>query len=127
MTNPRLTKILVVDDDPRALHYMHYVLKSAGHDVLSAGHPEEALKLVQDVSDLAVLFADYRMPVMKGTVLAKRLKARLPGLAVVFVSGEPDQLRQDRDLPPDAICVAKPATAAELLEAVNAALSSQAG
>jgi CheY-like chemotaxis protein len=116
-------RILVVDDDPRALHYMHYVLMSAGHDVLSAGHPEEALKLVQGEAVLHVLLADFRMPDMKGTVLGRRLKERHPSLALVFVSADPDTLLRDRDLPQGSVCLAKPATASALLAAVHASLA----
>lgn len=123
MSIPTVLRILVVDDDPRALHYMHYVLTSAGHEVLSAGHPEEALRLVQGEAVPHVLLADFRMPDMKGTVLGCRLKERHPSLALVFVSADPDTLLRDSDLPRGAVCLAKPATAADLLAAVHASLA----
>ena len=41
-------RVLVVDDDPQTLRYVREALSNTGYDVVAAGEPEEALRLVEE-------------------------------------------------------------------------------
>ena len=77
---------MVVDDDPivRALYV--WVLQEAGAGVLSSGLASEALELI-DLQAPDAVVTDLKMPERDGIWLLKELRARLPGVPVIAVSG----------------------------------------
>ena len=82
-------RILLVDDDPvvRALYVC--VLQDAGAAVVSSGLAAEALQLIDfDAPDAVV--TDLKMPEHDGIWLLQQLKARLPDVPVIAVSGRLD-------------------------------------
>ncbi|GIZ53307.1 hypothetical protein NCCP691_33210 [Noviherbaspirillum aridicola] len=80
--------ILVVEDDPATRSLMSEMLVLLGHQVSAAASAEEALAMVeQGRHRFAILLADINLPGMSGIRLADILVRKLPGLRVVFVSG----------------------------------------
>jgi two-component system C4-dicarboxylate transport response regulator DctD len=79
-------RILLVDDDPvvRALYVC--VLQEAGAAVVSSGRATEALQLI-DLQVPHAIVTDLKMPERDGIWLLEELKARLPGVPVIAVSG----------------------------------------
>ncbi len=81
--------ILLVDDDDHVRETAGVMLGDLGLDVVKARSGGEALEIpFPDRVSVAVL--DYAMPGMTGTELAGRLRARWPGLPVIFVTGYAD-------------------------------------
>jgi CheY-like chemotaxis protein len=78
--------ILCVDDEeiPRTLRAM--VLKKQGYEVIAVGSGKEALeKLATRQFDLVL--TDQLMPGMLGTELTRQIKASMPAMPVVIISG----------------------------------------
>ena len=86
----RTPRILAVDDDPGMLRAVERVL-GAAHDVVGTTSPKEALvKAAGGDFDLAIL--DIRMPALDGFELMTRLKAELPDLDIILMTGSIDDL-----------------------------------
>jgi CheY-like chemotaxis protein len=66
-------------------------LRARGFSVMLAGDGAEALRLLETHREpLDLLVTDVVMPNMDGRELADRLRARMPGLKVLFLSGYMD-------------------------------------
>ena len=78
--------ILCVDDEENSLLLRKLVLQKAGYVVLTATSGKEALR-VTDSHSVDLILSDQLMPGMSGTELAQQVKAQLPRLPVVLISG----------------------------------------
>ena len=66
-------KILVVDDEPNALHMIGYALQAEGYEVVVAQNGAEAISKAQtEAPDLVIL--DVMMPDMSGTEVCEQLR-----------------------------------------------------
>jgi len=82
-------RILLVDDDPTVRGLYVVVLQQAGATVTSSGLASEAVNLIDlEVPDAVV--TDVQMPTHDGIWLLREIKARLPGVPVIAVSGHID-------------------------------------
>ena len=79
--------ILVVDDDDGVRELATDVLVDAGYEVLPAADGEEALRVLEEHPEIDLLFTDVVMPRVNGFTLARKAKARFPGLKIVYASG----------------------------------------
>jgi CheY-like chemotaxis protein len=108
--------ILVVDDDRLVRSAMVRTLKRVpGTTVHDFGDGASALESLEGKAfDVAVL--DLKMPGMDGVELATHLRAKLPGLRIIFVSADPhgDLAQRARKLGPAGV-LAKPWTPDELV------------
>jgi len=88
-TQPSGTEtILVVDDDREMLSFVAEALRMHGYTVLATTDPREALRWARQHSEpIHLLVSDVVMPLMHGRDLAAELRAILPGLKVMFMSG----------------------------------------
>lgn len=110
-TTPTTSKgvVVVADDDDSVRALIARILRGSGYTVLEARSSDEALAL-GEAPDLLV--ADLVMPSTGGVELADAMRARIPGLHVLFTSG---YCRTGNSFGPDDPLLAKPFTAAELL------------
>jgi CheY-like chemotaxis protein len=110
-TTPTASKgvVVVADDDDSVRALIARILRGSGYTVLEARSSDEALALGDD---LELLVADLIMPSTGGVELAEAMRARIPGLHVLFTSG---YCRIGNSFGPDDPLLAKPFTAAELL------------
>jgi len=80
--------ILVVEDNPAVRQTAADMLRSLGYIVLEAGDGSEALAVAKGDRKIDILFTDVIMPGgMTGPAVAKELRARRPGLRVLYTSG----------------------------------------
>jgi CheY-like chemotaxis protein len=105
--------VVVADDDDSVRVLIARILRGSGYTVLEARSSDEALALGDD---LELLVADLVMPSIGGVELADAMRARIPGLHVLFTSGH---CRIGNSFGPDDPLLAKPFTAAELLQRVR--------
>lgn len=81
-------RILVVEDESAVLNLARRMLQKAGYEVLTAGTPAEALRVVdQHGGAIDLLLTDVVMPEMNGSELVERLHARYPALKCALMSG----------------------------------------
>jgi CheY-like chemotaxis protein len=80
--------ILLVEDEPTVLALATAMLKQLGYTVLTAGAPDNAIKLARDhVGPVHLLITDVIMPGMDGQSLAKELLVLYPHIRRLFMSG----------------------------------------
>ena len=113
--------VLFVEDEVALRDLMHRVLAKGGYTVLAAGDGVEALAIAEaHPGPIDLVVTDVIMPRMSGPDLAVRLRARDPGIRLLYVSGyTADQLRSQTDLGADATLLPKPFTSDGLLRKVR--------
>ena len=80
--------VLVVEDEPMILEMATIILGNLGYKVLRASGPTEAMHLARDYSGtIQLLMTDVIMPEMNGHLLASHLRAMMPNLRCLFMSG----------------------------------------
>ena len=119
------TTILLVDDDNGCRDVVRQILERKGFAVLSAGCPDQAIKIATEASRIDLLISDVVMPGQNGFELYEQLQMQMPRLPVLFISGYPI-------IPPclekeDTVVnfLLKPFRAEKLLDMVHATLLPQ--
>jgi two-component system cell cycle sensor histidine kinase/response regulator CckA len=102
------------------------VLERAGFEVRVAATAEDALVRFESGGEqLDILMTDVILPGRNGLDLARQLRARLPALKVLLVSGYGDRAEvRDAEITrvPGTTYLAKPFTSSGLVEAVRSLL-----
>jgi PAS domain S-box-containing protein len=80
-------RVLLVEDEEPVRELVRRVLEGVGYEVLAAGLPSEAERLLEEAGDVDLLLTDVVMPEMSGYDLAVRLRERRPDLRTLFMSG----------------------------------------
>jgi signal transduction histidine kinase/CheY-like chemotaxis protein len=82
--------ILLVEDDWAARNALECLLTTQNYRVLSATNGNEALQIyTQAYETVQLVVSDIVMPEMGGVELYHALRARRPGLKVLFITGHP--------------------------------------
>ena len=82
-------RIMVVDDDERAVEIFHDKLEHSGYEVLTALDAEEALGQLKKFQP-AIVITDLKMPGMSGLELLTRVREHMPATEVIVVTGHED-------------------------------------
>ncbi len=80
-----MSKILVVDDEQSMRDFLAIMLKKEGHDVVTAGNGNDALKAVQaEIFDLVI--SDVKMPGIDGIEVLKTVKDISSETVVIMIT-----------------------------------------
>ena len=82
-------QILVVEDDPATAMMLQFNLQKAGYSVTTAADGEEAWRESQ-IQRFDLIITDFRMPVMDGGELCRRLRAtaEYASTPMILISGK---------------------------------------
>lgn len=125
---PRAT-LLLVDDDPLVLQSLASGLEELGFAVRTARTAEDALAALEGgtgESEPGAALLDVRMPGTDGIALAERLRARRPGLPILFLSAFADDRAAEIVRLSGRPALAKPLTPTHLAEALLEILPARA-
>ena len=119
--------ILVVEDEENVRDMTAQALRRSGYQVLLASSGEEALEMVVTKRwRFQLLITDIVMPGLRGTEVAQKLIAMVPGLRVLYMSGYTDNaMFHQKLLGAGAAFMQKPFTLNVLEEKVAQVLDSQ--
>jgi two-component system cell cycle sensor histidine kinase/response regulator CckA len=117
---PPPIRVLVVDDEPSVRTFAERVLRDAGYAVDTASNGAEALNIVKNEGLFHLFVIDELMPGMRGHELAQKLRQRQTDAKVLYYTGYPDLLVQDKKVfDENEAVIAKPVSVEGLREAVS--------
>jgi CheY-like chemotaxis protein len=122
---PTTALVLLVEDEPLVCGLAVRLLQRSGFSVIACEDPDAALGRAELADgSVQVLLTDLSLPGMTGEQLAREVRARLPDVAVVFMSGyTDDEMAREAVRSSATVFVAKPFTGAELVDGVRQALA----
>lgn len=110
--------VLVVEDEALIRMDIAEEIKAAGFNVLEAGTADEAIALLEQRSDIRVVFTDIHMPgSMDGLKLAHYVRGRWPPIRIIATSGH--ARIAEEDLPEHSRFIAKPYRPSIIIEAIR--------
>lgn len=89
LEQPQKMKILVVDDEPDNLDLLYRTFRREFR-VLRAESGAEALKVLAEEGEVAVIISDQRMPEMKGTEFLSKTVPEFPNTVRIILTGFTD-------------------------------------
>ena len=118
--------ILVVEDDTMVRRYVMTQIQSLGYATLEASNAAEALRIIDDVTAIDLLFTDVIMPgAMNGRQLVEEALKRRPGLKTLYTSGYTENaIVHHGRLDSGVLLLAKPYRKSELARMIRLALAS---
>ncbi|MGE5206023.1 MAG: response regulator transcription factor [Chlamydiota bacterium] len=119
---PKMTRILIVEDEPAMVSGLRDNFEFEGYEVISAADGVEGLeRALKDSPDLVVL--DVMMPRMSGLDVCKQLKVKKPALPIIMLTARGQEVDKVVGLELGADdYVTKPFSIRELLARVKAVL-----
>jgi CheY-like chemotaxis protein len=110
--------VLVVEDEALVRMAAVDALADSGLPSFEAGDAEEALRLLDEHSEISLVFTDINMPgEMDGLQLARKVHEARPSVELIVTSGQ--QRLQDRDLPDHGSFLCKPYGPSQLVALVR--------
>jgi CheY-like chemotaxis protein len=117
--------ILVVEDEPEVRRITVETLRELGYTVIEAEGGDEALALLEQHADIALLFTDIVMPGMNGRRLASLARQCRPELPILYATGyAPEDMAGASNDDGDIQTLRKPFEAADLARVVRQTLDS---
>ena len=117
--------VLLVEDEPNVRRVVRQQLIDLGHPVIEAEDGAQALAMIEQIPDIAIVVSDVIMPGgISGRQLAARLRADYPQMRCVLMSGYADEgaAAGDQEMP----VLAKPFARQDLAHALQRARQDRA-
>ncbi|WP_068862190.1 response regulator [Erythrobacter dokdonensis] len=116
-------KVLLVEDEDMVRAVAERALVRAGYEVRACASGEEGLAAIAEPgAAFDIVVSDVVMPGMDGPAMVRAIRAQLPAMPVLFMSGyAEEQLRRDIDIP-DMHFIPKPFSVAAIGDKVGAVL-----
>jgi two-component system, response regulator PdtaR len=112
--------VLIVEDDALIRLYAAATIEEAGFRVYEASDAEQALRLLEEKTDIGVLFSDIEMSgPMDGLALAHYARSRSPSMKIIVTSGR--RQIEAKDLPDQSVFLGKPYRPAYIVEQLRGA------
>jgi two-component system, cell cycle sensor histidine kinase and response regulator CckA len=114
-------RILLVDDNEDIIKVLKVGLKHMGYEVTSEIDCLKALELVKSKpEEFDLVITDFRMPNLKGSELAAKIKEINKAVKVILITGYMDEsLEELNDSDTIDACIAKPVEITKLSETIN--------
>ena len=113
--------VLIVDDEILTQTAAKEIVEAAGFVAIGVSNADEAVRVLEARRDVRAVFTDVQMPgSMDGLGLARLVKSRWPGVALLVTSGRLHL--HERDLPEGGKFVPKPYTASRIEATLRALL-----
>jgi two-component system, NtrC family, nitrogen regulation response regulator NtrX len=123
-------KVLVVENEDHVRKTVGLALKQGGYEVIEAADGEEAVQTIQrdiQAQSINVVICDLGLPKLSGTEVVAFIRARLPSLPIIVLTGHPD-VQGAAFLFKQGVVdyLIKPSQAQTLLDSVRRAIGEQA-
>jgi CheY-like chemotaxis protein len=115
-------KVLVVDDDVRNIFALNSLLERHNMQVINATNGQDAIRLVEETSDLALILMDIMMPEMDGYETMRRIRGKQEFRQLPIIALTAKAMKGDREKCLEAGAsdyVAKPVNTEQLLSLVR--------
>lgn len=111
---PGPTTVLVVEDEMVLRMRAVDIVEDAGFTAVEAVSADQALLILEQRSDISMVFSDIQMPgTMDGLKLAHAVNERWPKIKIILVSGQITPT--DAETPPESKFFGKPIEAAQMI------------
>jgi PAS domain S-box-containing protein len=119
--------ILLVEDEDSLRAMVRELLRAGGYTVLDTQSGADAIEIAGSrPAPIHLLLTDVVMPQISGPELANAVRARRPGIKVVYMSGYSDEaIAPHGVLDPGTVLLSKPFTAHALAQKVAEALAAE--
>ena len=119
MTDTKMAKIILAEDDNDMRRFLVKALEKAGHQVTSFAEGASAFEEIKQAT-YDLLLTDIVMPEMDGIELARRAAELDPSLKIMFITGfAAVALHPDSKAPKDAKVLSKPFHLRDLVAEVD--------
>jgi len=112
--------ILIVDDDKMVVDMERLMLQLQGYAVVAETDPVRALERFRSQPDFFdLVITDLEMPSMSGIDFSRKLKAVLPAIPIILLTGSCDARRKENALSMGIVVVGKPLERRALCQAIE--------
>ena len=119
MTETKMARIILAEDDNDMRRFLVKALEKAGHQVTSFAEGASAFEEIKQTT-FDLLLTDIVMPEMDGIELARRAAELDPSLKIMFITGfAAVALHPDSKAPKDAKVLSKPFHLRDLVAEVD--------
>jgi PAS domain S-box-containing protein len=120
--------VLLAEDEPAVRRLARLALERRGYRVLEAADGEAALALFErHREDVAIAVLDLSMPGCNGLAALRAMRALVPGLPALVVTGRVEPQLEEPNRPPGVTVLPKPFRPDELAARLRAALDARRG